>query len=184
MLLKQNVENIFGWDAKAYLSSDYAADPALRPKLVVEYVPAPGTITLTVNETYNRDASPGGGSVGFGNVTPGTTYDVGEGAPPAYAVKLSVKSNTNWGLKVAAAGDLAQINPLNVIDIANLKWKQDGEVPAAYQATVKSPSETVITSGQGATDDYPFFFDYRLVVPSLTVSGNYSTSLVYTVFPS
>ena len=28
-------------------------------------------MTLTVSETYNRDASPGGGSVGFGYVSTG-----------------------------------------------------------------------------------------------------------------
>jgi hypothetical protein len=181
--IKKSVEGLVN-DYKTFYSSDYTNDPTLRPKLVIEYVPAPGSMTLTVNETFNRDATAGGGSVGFGNVSPGTTYDVGEGAPPTYAVKLTVKSNTMWGIKVAATGDLEQINPLNAIDISDLKWKHDGEAPASYQDLVKSPSETVITSGQTATDDYPYIFDYRLAVPVLAVSGTYLASVVYTAFPS
>lgn len=184
MFVKKSGENPAVSDYKTFYSSDYLGDSSLRPKLVIEYVPAPGSMTLTVNETYNRDASPGGGSVGFGNVSPGSNYDVGEGGPPPYAVKLQIKSNTMWGLKVAATGDLAQSNPLNTIDIANLKWKQDGEAPASYQAMDKTPAETVIVSGQSATDSYPFFFDYRLAVPTLAVSGSYSTTVVYTAYPS
>jgi len=184
MFVKKSGENPAVNDYKTFYSSDYMGDTSLWPKLVVEYVPAPGSMTLTVSETYNRDASPGGGSVGFGNVSPGSNYDVGEGGPPPYAVKLQIKSNTMWGLKVTATGDLAQINPANMINIADLKWKQDGEAPGAYQAMVKTPSETVIATGQAATDIYPFFFDYRLAVPILAVSGSYSIAVVYTAYPS
>ncbi|MBK5226454.1 MAG: DNRLRE domain-containing protein [Thermoleophilia bacterium] len=184
MFVKKSGENPAVSDYKTFYSSDYLGDSSLRPKLVIEYVPAPGSMTLTINETYNRDASPGGGSVGFGNVSPGSNYDVGEGGLPPYAVKLQIKSNTMWGLKVVATGDLAQSNPLNTIDIANLKWKQDGEAPASYHSMDKTPAETVILSGQPPTDSYPFFFDYRLAVPSLAVSGSYSTTVVYTAYPS
>ena len=182
--IKKTAENPAANDAKFFYSSDYLSDTSLRPKLAIEYVPAPGSMTLTVNETFNRDETPGGGAVGFGNVSPGTTYDVGETGPPAYAVKLTVKSNTSWGIGMAAAGDLAQSNPGNVIDISNLKWKKDGEAPGAFQAAVKSPAETVIANMQPATGGYQLFFDYRLSVPLLATSGNYSASIVYTVFPS
>ncbi|MHB8858928.1 MAG: DNRLRE domain-containing protein [Thermoleophilia bacterium] len=182
--IKKVAENPAANDARYFYSSDYLSDASLRPKLAIEYVPAPGSMTITVNETYNRDDTPGNGSVGFGNTSPGTSYDVGEAAPPAYAVRLTVKSNTRWGIEMAAAGDLAQLNPGNTIDISNLKWKKDGEAPGAFQATVKSPAKTVITNMQPAADDFEFLFDYRLSVPMLAVSGNYSTSIVYTAFPS
>ncbi|MHB8793750.1 MAG: DNRLRE domain-containing protein [Thermoleophilia bacterium] len=184
MFVKKSGENPAVRDFKTFYSSDYEGDPSLRPRLVVEYVPAPGSMTLIVSETYNRDASPGDGSVDFGNVSPGSSYDVGEGGPPSYAAKLQIKSNTLWGLKVAATGDLAQPDLANTIDIADLRWKRDGEAPGAYQAMVKVPAETIITSGQAACDSCLFIFDYRLAVPALAVSGNYSTALVYTAYSS
>lgn len=168
-------------DFKTYRSAEYNANPAQRPKLVVQYLPAPDTITMTVNATFNRDGSFGSGSVDFGNVSPGTTYDVGAAATPPYAVDLSVNSSAPWGLKVSAAGDLVESSPVSAIDISNLQWKNDADLPGAYQSMVKSPAETVITSGQipGARS---FYFDFRLAVPSLATSGSYSTTLLYTAY--
>ncbi len=182
--IKKTAENTTLNDYKTFYSSDYLADTNLRPKLVIEYVPAPGTITLNIDETFNRDASPGSGSVGFGNVNPGTPYDVGEGGLPDYAVGLSVKSNVLWGLEVDAQGDLAQVDPTNFIDIASLKWKRDGEPAGNYQAMVKYPAQTTIASGRMATNRDPFLFDYRLAVPLLATSGSYSTSIIYTAYTS
>ncbi|MFA5802818.1 MAG: DNRLRE domain-containing protein [Thermoleophilia bacterium] len=182
-LIRKTSESGSATDYKSFYSSDYSVDPALRPKLAVEYVPAPGTITITVNETYNRDGSPGTGSVGFGSVNPGTTYYVGDGASPQYASKLTIKSNSQWGLKVAAAGDLEQTNPANYIYISNLAWKQDTDGPGAWLPIVKPPdAETVISTGQGATNGISYFFDYRLMLPGLAVSGSYSVPIVYTAY--
>jgi len=181
-VIRKTTENAGVTDYKSYYSSDYSTDPSLRPKLVVEYVPAPGSITITVNETYNRNGSPGSGSVGFGNVSPGTTYYVGDSASPQYATKLTIKSNSKWGLKVASAADLEQTNPANYIYISNLAWKQDTDGPGAWQAMVKSPDATVISTGQVATNGTSFFFDYRLMLPNMAVSGSYLVPLVYTAY--
>ena len=183
MIIKKDVENPAGSDVKLFYSSDFSADPSLRPKLVIEYVPAPGSITVTIDETWNRDGSPGTSSVGFGNVSEGTTYYVGDNPSPPYAVRLTVKSNALWGLKVASAGDLLQSNPANFIDIVNLGWKQDAQAPSAYQPFVNTPASTIIADGLPATNGISFLFDYRLAVPSPSVSGNYTTSVVYTAYP-
>lgn len=183
MLIKKTVEDGALTDYKDFHSSDYTVDPFLRPKMVIEYVPAPGTITITINETFNRDGSAGGGSVGFGVVTAGTTYYVGDAAAPPYAVKLSVKSNSLWGLKVAATGDLVQLNPSNLMDISNLSWKKDTDGMGSWQTMVKLPSETVIATAQIPNNSTIFLFDYMLTVPAMATSGNYSTTVVYTAYP-
>jgi len=183
VLIKQDVENPAGTDIKLYISSDYTADPSLRPKLVIEYIPAPGTLTMTIDETWNRDGTPGTSSVGFGNVNEGMTYYVGDTPSPPYAVKLTVKSNALWRLETAASGDLVQSNPANFIDIASLAWKQDAQPPASYQSFVKSPSSTVVASGLPATNARSFLFDFRLMLPTPSVSGAYTTSVVYTASP-
>jgi hypothetical protein len=182
-LIKKDVENPATFDLKFFYSSDYTGDPMLRPKLVIEYVPPPGTITMTINETYNRDGSSGAGSVGFGNVSAGSSFHVGDASNPPYAVKLSVKSNSEWGLKVSATGDLEQIPPLNEIDISNLAWKQDADPPGSYQPFTKQPAETTIASNEPATNGISYFFDYRLAVPALATTGNYSATVVYTAYP-
>jgi len=183
VIIKKPTEAPAATDFKIFYSSDYAADTSLRPKLTIEYVPVPGSMTMSVDETWNRDASYGAGSVGFGNVTAGSTFYVGNGSTPQYAVKLSIWSNTTWGLKLAAFDDLKQSNPANFISIANLAW-DDSDNPAGYQAMVKSPAETVIVSAMTPTAGSTYRFDYRLALPSLAVSGNYSVPLIYTVYPS
>jgi hypothetical protein len=182
-LIRKTTENAGVTDFKSYHSSDLSTDPTLRPKLVVEYVPVPGSINITVNETYNRDGSPGSGSVSFGSVSPGTTYFVGNSASPQYATKLTIKSNSRWGLKVAASSDLEQTNPANYIYVSNLAWKHDAEGPGAWRGLMKSPDETVISTGEAATNGLSYFFDYRLTLPELSVSGSYSVPLIYTAYP-
>ena len=182
-VIRKTTENAGLTDYKSFYASDYSTVTSLRPKLVVEYVPVPGSITITVNETYNRDGSSGSGSVGFGSVSPGTTYFVGNSTSPQYATKLTIKSNSQWGLRVAASGDLEQSNPANYIYISNLAWKQDADGPGAWQSMVKSPDETVVSTREGATNGSSYFCDYRLTLPDLTVSGSYSVPLVYTAYP-
>lgn len=180
-VIKKNVETGAVFDSKGFYTSDYMGDPSLRPKLVIEYTPPPGSITLTVDETYNRDGTSGGGSVGFGLLSTGTTYYVGDTASPQYAVQLTVQSNINWGLKVAASGDLVHtVNPANTIGIANLSWKIDGG--GVYAPFVKLPAEDTILSGQGPTAGTPLRYDYQFIVPVSAVSGNYSTSIAYTAY--
>ncbi|MHB1390160.1 MAG: DNRLRE domain-containing protein [Thermoleophilia bacterium] len=184
VLVKKTNEGVGVNDSKTFYSADESANPTLRPTLTVEYIPAPGTISLNIDETYNRDGSAGAGSVGFGNVTAGLTYDVGSGASPAYAAKLTVSSNTIWGLKVSAFDDLKQVNPANLIAISNLFWKQDAEAVSSYKSFMKSPAETVIVSGMSQITGASFWFDYRLTLPALAVSGTYSTPVIYTAYPS
>lgn len=183
LLLKQDVENPWGTDMKLYASSDYAAAPALRPKLVIEYVPAPGAISMTIDETWNRDNTPGLSSVSFGNVSAGSNYIIGDSAAPPYAVKLTIESSGLWGLKVAASDDLQSLPAGNSIDISSLNWKRDSETAVSYQPMVKVPAETVIDSGQPMTYGAEYLFDYRLAVPAAAVSGAYSTSVIYTAYP-
>lgn len=183
LLVKEDMENPWTWDMKIYASSDYGTDPSLRPKLVIDYVPAPGTISMSIDETWNRDNTPGTSSVSFGNVSAGSTYAVGDASSPPYAAKLTIKSNSLWGLKVAASDDLQSIPPGNIIGISNLDWKRDSQPTGSYVPMVKSPDETVIDGGQPATNGSVYLFDYRLGVPTLAVSGAYATSVVYTAYP-
>lgn len=184
VLVKKTNEGVGTNDNKTYYSADNSTNPTLRPMLTVEYVPASGTISLNIDASFNRDGTAGAGSVGFGNVTAGMTYDVGDGATPPYAAKLTVWSNSVWGLKVSAFDDLKQLNPANLIDISNLSWKEDAEDEDDYRSFVKSPVETVIVSGMGATGGMSYWFDYRLTLPALAISGNYSTPVIYTAYPS
>jgi hypothetical protein len=93
-----------------------------------------------------------------------------------------VGSSAPWGLKVSASDDLVGSNPSIFIDIANLLWKIDSDPPGAYQSMLKTPAESVIVSGQVAVPSRSFYFDYQLDVPGSTVSGSYSTTVVYTAY--
>ncbi len=84
---------------------------------------------------------------------------------------------------MAAVGDLTQASPANTIDIANLAWKQDADPASAYSPMVKLPAETIVSSNEPATNGRSFFFDYRLAIPPTAVSGNYTTTVVYTAYP-
>jgi len=180
VIIKKSVENAASFDCSLFYSSEWS-DPTLYPKLVVEYIPPPGSITLTVDETFNRDGTAGSGSVNFGSLDPGMTYYVGDTASPQYAVKLSVSSNINWGIKVSATDDLVHtISPANIIGIGNLRWKIDGG--GVYTPFVKAPSETVILSSQPPTPLTSLMYDYEFVVPASVVSGNYATSIAYTAY--
>lgn len=183
LIVKKSAENPAPTDYKTFYSSDYATDTSLRPKLTIEFVPAPGSMAMSIDETWNRDASFGNGSVGFGNVSTGSTYFVGNGGTPAYAVMLTIWSNTNWGLKLLAFDDLKQADPTNFISISNLAW-EDSDNPGGYLPMVKSPAETLIASAMPPTGGTTYRFDYRLTLPPLAVSGSYSVPVIYTAFPS
>ena len=167
-------------DFKSFYSADYA-NAMLRPKLVIEYVPAPVSITMTISGTYNRDGSSGGGTgVDFGQVDPLKPYVIGSGGtPPApYAVQLSLQSNALWSLSVAASSDLTlQSNPADTISVANLAWKASGSAdPWRPFQTASDP----ITSGYPVLTPQTFGYDFQLNIPNVATPGSYITKVVYT----
>ncbi len=167
-------------DFKSFYSADYST-AMLRPKLVVEYVPAPVSITMTVSGTYNRDGSSGGGAgIDFGQVAPLKPYVIGSGGmpPTPYAVQLSLQSNALWSLSVAASSDLTlQSNPADTINIANLAWKASGSAdPWRPFQTTSDP----ITSGYPGLAPQTFGYDFQLNIPNVATPGTYNTKVVYT----
>ncbi|MCL6105817.1 MAG: DNRLRE domain-containing protein [Actinobacteria bacterium] len=170
-------------DYKVFDSADFS-DATLRPKLVIEYVPAPVAMSLTVNGSYNHDGSSGGGSsVDFGTVDPLKPYFVGGSATPPlspYATEFSLRSNAPWTLSVTAGSDMQlQSNPAISIPVGNLSWRKSGSTDPwrPFQLTPDS-----IASGGGSANPITFDYDYQLDIPTLTPTGNYSTSIIYTAY--
>ena len=88
-------------------------------------VGAEGSVTLTIDETYDRGSSTPNGtnSVGFGATGPeGSPYVANDGSG-SYAIKLTVISNVNWDYTVEAGQDLTD-GP-KTIPIAQLQWDDD-----------------------------------------------------------
>ncbi|NPV59688.1 MAG: hypothetical protein HPY75_08495 [Actinobacteria bacterium] len=85
-------------------------------------------LSLSLSETYNRDGTPGGGSVDFGTMSPeGSPFVVGGGTPP-YAVRFRVLSSTRWNIMVRAHSDLVDSTqtPPAVIPVSRLQWSLAG----------------------------------------------------------
>lgn len=85
-------------------------------------------LSLSLSETYNRDGTPGGGSVGFGTMSPEESpFVVGGGTPP-YAVRLRVLSSTPWNIMARADSDLEDDTqtPPAVIPVSRLQWSLAG----------------------------------------------------------
>jgi hypothetical protein len=138
-------------------------------------------LSLSLSTTYNRDGTPGGGSVSFGELNPeGSPFVVGGGTPP-YAVSLRVLSSTNWNLLVRAVSDLednAQI-PAAVIPISRLQWRLSGGaswVPFSLLDTeVFQPARTRTAQPGGSETTFDLSLDLDWEDPP----GNYSTSVVF-----
>ena len=138
-------------------------------------------LSLSLSETYNRDGTPGGGSVDFGAMSPeGSPYVVGGGSPP-YAARLWVLSSTRWNIQARASSDLVdntQVPPA-VIPIARLQWALAGT--GAWNpfglsgAEMFSPARDRTPQPGGESVD----LDLRLDLEWEDGPGDYSTDLVF-----
>ncbi len=138
-------------------------------------------LSLSLSETYNRDGSPGGGSVDFGAMSPeGSPYLVGGGSPP-YAVRLRVLSSTRWNMLARAGTDLEDDSqtPPAVIPISRLQWSLAGA--GAWRsfdlagAEMFSPARDRTSQPGGVYVD----LDLMLSLDWEDVPGDYSTTAVF-----
>lgn len=140
-------------------------------------------LSLTLVDTFNRDGTPGGGSVGFGSLSPeGSPFVIGGGNPP-YAVRLNVLCSTNWNLYLHATGDLVDSSqsPPAVIPIGQLQWKLTGNNPwnpfnLSEQQVFYPPRNR--TPQPGGSEVY---FDLSLTLNWEDSPGDYSSTLVFLV---
>jgi hypothetical protein len=140
-------------------------------------------LTMSLLDTYNRDGTPGGGSVSFGTIDPDNSpFVVGGGSPP-YAVRLGVLSSTNWNILVKATSDLTDVSSLPplTIPIAQLQWRLTGGTAwtpfTLLDTGVFSPARS--RTPQPAGSEVPF--DLRLDLNWEDTPGNYSTTIVFTL---
>jgi hypothetical protein len=127
--------------------------------------------------TYNRDGSPGNGTVNFGSLDPtGSPFLIGANQP---AVQLTVSSDLNWNLTVQAGGDFAG-NRGNTIPISQLQWRDHGSNNPwnAFQQM----SQTIF-SNQKPVSAFVLRHDLRLDINWLNAPDSYSAPLTYTVSP-
>ncbi len=138
-------------------------------------------LAMSLVDTYNRDGTPGGGSVDFGSMNPeGSPYVVGGGTPP-YAVNLRLLSSTGWNLFTNASGDLtdASQSPAAVIPISQLQWRQSGGggwTPFTLAASQVFPTAQNRTPQPGGSK---LPFDLMLELTWDDLPGNYSTTIVF-----
>jgi len=138
-------------------------------------------LSMTLSETWNRDGTPGGGSVGFGTMNPDQSpFVVGGGTPPC-AINLKVLSSTNWNLLLRAVSDLvdnAQVPPV-VMSISRLSWRLTGGgtwVPfTLLDAEVFQPARARTPQPLGEEVS----FELRLDLDWEDPPGNYSTGTVF-----
>lgn len=137
-------------------------------------------LSLSLVGTYNRDGTPGGGSVSFGSISPESSpFVIGGGTPP-YAVRLNILSSTGWNLFLRADSDLtdASQDPPAVIPISHLQWRTSGagtwspftlaEVPVYDPAPNRTPQP-----GGSYVD-----LDLLLQLAWEDLPGNYSATVV------
>jgi hypothetical protein len=140
-------------------------------------------LSMSLSDTYNRDGTPGAGSVNFGTMNPeGSPFIVGGGAPP-YAVRLWVLSSTGWNLLVRATSDLTDLSqmPPPVIPISQLQWALSGSgawspftlLDAAVYSSARN--RTPQPGGSQVT------FDLRMDLSWDDAPGSYSTMVVFTL---
>jgi len=140
-------------------------------------------LSMTLTGTYNRDGTPGGGSVNFGPMSPeAAPFVVGGGTPP-YAVRLNVKSSTNWNLLLRATADLTdnvQVPPVT-IPLSQLQWGLTGiDIWTPFtllDAAVYLSARSRTPQPAGSNID----FDLRMDLYWDDAPGSYSTGAVFTV---
>ncbi len=137
-------------------------------------------LSLDLAGTYNRDGSPGGGGVNFGNISPESSpFVIGGGSPP-YAVRLNVLSSTGWNLFLRAEADLADLSqsPPAVIPISRLQWRLTGSggwTPFSTEQTPvysPPPGRTPQPGGRDVDLDLMLQLDWE------DLPGSYSTTVV------
>lgn len=138
-------------------------------------------LALSLVDTYNRDGTPGGGSVDFGSMNPeGSPYVVG-GGPAPYAVKLVVLSSTGWNLFTNATSDLTDASqaPPAIIPVSQLQWMLSGGsswIPFTLLSSQVYPTAQNRTPQPGGSE---LPFDLRLDLTWDDLPGNYSTTVVF-----
>ena len=137
-------------------------------------------LSLTLAGTYNRDGTPGGGGVSFGNISPESSpFVIGGGTPP-YAVRLNVLSSAGWNLFLRADSDLtdASQDPPAVIPISSLQWRASGSgtwTPFSLSDNPvfnPPPNRTPQPGGRYVDLDLMLQLDWE------NPPGNYSTTVV------
>lgn len=137
-------------------------------------------LSLNLVETYNRDGTPGGGGVSFGNIGPESSpFIIGGGTPP-YAVRLNVLSSTTWNLFLRADSDLADSTqvPPATIPISQLHWRLTGAggwIPfTLIETPVFNPPPNRTPQPTGRNVD----LDLMLQLNWEGLPGSYSTTVV------
>ena len=139
-------------------------------------------LTMSLSDTYNRDGTPGGGSVNFGVMNPeGSPFVVGGGSPP-YAVRLRVLSSVGWNLLVRATSDLVDsAQPGLTIPISQFQWRLAAGDPwrpfELLDAGVFQSARLRTPQPAGAE----VRFDFSLDLDWEDAPGNYSTNIVFTL---
>lgn len=134
------------------------------------------SMALSIDNTFNRDGTPGGGAVDFGSVPPDASPFLIHSDSGKHAVQLSVISNTAWDLTVASSGDL--IDGVKTIPIGVLQWRShassDPWIPF-------DTSPSTILASQGPTAGTTIRHDYLLDISWDDLPGTYATTLTYTL---
>ncbi len=134
-------------------------------------------ISISIEETYNRDGSLGEGICDFKEVDPvDSPFFIGTSNSPApYAIKLKIISTNDWFLYVKGEGDFT--DGINSIPISQLSWSPSG----ADSWTEMSLSDVLVNSG---SENYPageeFTYDYKLEINWENPPGNYTANILYT----
>ncbi|MGQ9476393.1 MAG: Ig-like domain-containing protein [Actinomycetota bacterium] len=137
-------------------------------------------LSLNLVETYNRDGTPGGGGVSFGDIGPESSpFVIGGGTPP-YAVRLNILSSTGWNLFLRAESDLTDASqvPPATISISQLHWRLTGSgiwTPFVLAETpVFVPPQNRTPQPMGRNVD----LDLMLQLNWDDLPGSYSTTVV------
>ncbi|MDY6794935.1 MAG: Ig-like domain-containing protein [Actinomycetota bacterium] len=138
-------------------------------------------LSMSLVDTYNRNGTPGGGSVSFGDMNPESSpFIIGGGSPP-YAVKLWILSSTNWNLTIRATSNLTDNSqvPPEIIPISQMQWSFTGSglwTPFTLMDMEVFPDAQTRTPQPGGSD---LLFDFRMDLNWEDIPGGYSTSSVF-----